>query len=235
MPDAYRLTVNSFDGALIDVFYRKMEVIIDNFKDILFDLDGTITDPKTGITNSVAYALKKFGITVNDLDRLTGFIGPPLKDSFIEYYDFSEDEAALAVKYYREYFGEKGIYQNTVYPDMNDLLNDLKNMGKTLVIATSKPTIYAKKILEYFNLIDYFEFVAGSELNGLRNKKSEVIAYALEACGIVDRSSSVMVGDRKHDILGAKEVGITSVGVLYGYESISEINSVDPDYIRKGS
>lgn len=201
------------------------------YKYVLFDLDGTVTDPKIGITKSVAYALKHFDKNVEDLDTLTTFIGPPLKDSFMQYCGFSESDAIFAISKYREYFGVNGLYENTVYNGMEGFLKALKSMGKTLIIATSKPTEYAVKILEHFNLLRYFDFVSGSEFNGVRAKKGEVIAYALEQNNITDLSSVIMVGDREHDIIGAKENGIASVGVLYGYGSMEELSSAGADFI----
>lgn len=194
-------------------------------KYILFDLDGTLTDPKIGITKSVSYALEAFGIIEKDLDSLTKFIGPPLLQSFIEYYGFSVDQSKLAIEKYREYFADKGIFENVVYDGMEELLQTLKLNNKTLIVATSKPAIYATKILEHFNLIKYFEFVAGSELDGTRVDKAEVIAFALEQCSITDKSRVLMVGDRKHDIIGANKIGIESVGVLYGYGNKEELQS----------
>ena len=148
-------------------------------KYILFDLDGTIIDPKEGITKSVAYALNKFEIKVDNLNELCKFIGPPLKDSFIEYYNFSEDEAEKAIKYYREYFADRGIYENKLYKGFEDILISLKENNKVLIVATSKPTIFATKILENFNLSNYFTFVSGSNFDGIRVRKSEVILYKI--------------------------------------------------------
>ena len=142
-----------------------------DYKYILFDLDGTLTDPKEGITKSVAYALKHFGIDVEDLDTLCKFIGPPLKDSFMQYYGLSEDDAHLAVEKYREYFEPCGMFQNKVYDGVENLLKELKTSGKEIVLATSKPGVYAQKILEHFHLDSYFSYVAGSELDGRRVKK----------------------------------------------------------------
>lgn len=198
---------------------------------ILFDLDGTLTDPKTGITKSVAYALNEFGIAVEDLDLLTPFIGPPLAQSFQEFYGFSLEKARLAVEKYREYFGEKGLFENEVYNGVENMLSSLKNDRKKLIVATSKPTYYAIKILEYFNLLEYFDFVAGSELNGERSRKAEVISYAIEQCNISDKDKVVMIGDRKHDINGAIEIGIDSIGVLYGYGSKEELERAGATYI----
>ena len=184
---------------------------------ILFDLDGTLTDPKLGITKSVAYALKSYGIQVDDLDSLLKFIGPPLKDSFVKYYGFSEEQGAEAVEKYREYFKPYGIYENKVYDGVENMLAELVKCGKKVILATSKPTVFANVILEYFHLDKYFTCAVGSELDGSRVKKGEVITEALRQAGVTDKSQAVMIGDREHDILGAKENGIDSIGVLYGY------------------
>jgi len=198
---------------------------------ILFDLDGTLTDPKIGITKSVQHALFSFGIHVENLDELTCFIGPPLGESFMRYYGFDKEKAAEAVKKYREYFSVTGIYENAIYPGVPALLESLKKQGKELILATSKPTVFAKKILEHFDIAHYFRFAAGSELDGTRVKKAEVIAYALENCGISDTAACVMVGDREHDIIGAREVGMQSVGVLYGYGDREELQKAGANRI----
>lgn len=200
-------------------------------KYILFDLDGTITDPKEGITKSVAYALESFGILVEDMDTLCKFIGPPLRDSFTEFYDFNEEQAELAIKKYREYFTDKGIYENILFKGIPELFEDLLGNGKVIILATSKPTVFAVKILEYFHIKQYFRFIAGSELNLNRATKGEVIQYALEQNGIFDKSEAIMIGDRKHDIIGAKENGIKSVGVLFGYGDRPELQEAGADYI----
>ena len=193
-----------------------------NYKYILFDLDGTLTDPKLGITKSVAYALKSYGIQVDDLDSLLKFIGPPLKDSFVKYYGFSEEQGAEAVEKYREYFKPYGIYENKVYDGVENMLAELVKCGKKVILATSKPTVFANMILEYFHLDKYFTCAVGSELDGSRVKKGEVITEALRQAGVTDKSLAVMIGDREHDILGAKENGIDSIGVLYGYGDRAE-------------
>lgn len=201
----------------------------------LFDLDGTLTDPKEGITKSVCYALKAFGIEVKNLDTLTKFIGPPLRESFCEYYGFSEKDAEAAVTKYREYFSTKGIFENKIYPGVTDMLKRLKGSGITLAMATSKPTIFASKIAEHFGFRSYLDFIAGSELDDTRSRKGEVISYALEKLGHLDLASAVMVGDRKHDIIGAQEVGIDSVGVTWGYGSRGELINAGPTYIVKST
>lgn len=192
-------------------------------KYMLFDLDGTLTDPQEGITNSVAYALEQYGIHVEDRSTLNKFIGPPLKDSFMEYYGFTEDRAEEAVWKYREYFNEDGIFENKVYPGIPQMLQYLKDQGKILIVATSKPTVYAKRILERFELSQYFADVQGSEMDGRRTKKEEVISYALEQNQITDNAQAVMIGDREHDIIGAKKCGLDSIGVLFGYGSREEM------------
>ena len=203
------------------------------YKIILFDLDGTLTDPKLGITKSVQYALKFYGIIENNLDILEKFIGPPLKQSFMKYYNLNEKEAIKAIEIFREYFSTKGLYENDIYPNIEKLLKNLVKKGNMLAVATSKPTIFAKKILKHFKLDKYFKIVIGSNLDGSRVNKEEVIRYALKIMKINEYDEVIMIGDRKYDILGAKEVGIHSVGVLYGYGSIKEIKQAKPDYIVK--
>lgn len=200
---------------------------------ILFDLDGTLTDPGEGITNSVAYALNKYGITVSDKKELYRFIGPPLHESFEEYYDFSQENAMQAVAYYREYFTQTGIYENLVYDGIQDLLESLKEAGKKVILATSKPEPFAKQILEYFHLSDYFDFAAGSNMDGTRTRKADVIGYALESCQISEYSKVVMIGDRMHDVLGAAQFGIDTIGVLYGYGSEEELKSAGAVYLAE--
>lgn len=191
---------------------------------LLFDLDGTLTDPGLGITNSVMYALRKFGVDVPERSQLYPFIGPPLKDSFRSCYGFSDEQCELAVTYYREYFKKKGMFENEVNDGIHDLLTRLKASGRSLIVATSKPEVFAVDILRHFDLYKYFDFVAGATLNDVRNKKADIIRYALESCGIA-KSSAVMIGDRKHDMIGAKENGLDSIGVLYGYGTYDELKT----------
>lgn len=195
---------------------------------ILFDLDGTITDPGIGITNSVAYALKKYDITVEDRAELYKFIGPPLHKSFEEFYGV---DGLRAVDYYREYYRDKGIYENTVYTGVEDMLKKLNDAGKKVILATSKPEVFAKEVLRYFNLKDYFYYAAGANLDGTLTDKAEVIAYALAEGGVTDKSAVIMIGDREHDIIGANKNGIDSMGVLYGYGSREELENAGADYI----
>lgn len=200
---------------------------------LLFDLDGTLTDPKEGITKSVRHALRAFDIEVEDLDSLCCFIGPPLRDSFMEYYGFSEENATTAISIYREYFSDRGLYENEAYEGIDRVLKTLKDSGKKLYVATSKPEVFAKKILEHFDLDSYFEFIGGADLAETRVKKGDVIRYVLEENHITDLDRVMMVGDRKHDILGAKEAGVASVGVLYGYGNREELLEAGADFIAE--
>jgi len=195
----------------------------------LFDLDGTLTDPKIGITNSVAYALNHFGIK-SDPDELIKFIGPPIRDSFRIFYGMNETDIETAVEKYREYFPEKGIYENTLYPGTNNMLEKLSKQSD-LVIATSKPTVYAKIVADHFGFTKYFKDIAGSELDGRRSKKSEIITYIKEEIIQNSSKSIIMIGDRQHDIIGAKETGIKSIGVTWGYGSREELTNNGADYI----
>ncbi len=188
-----------------------------SYEYILFDLDGTLTEPEEGITKSVAYALEYYGIHVENLKDLCKFIGPPLKESFMKYYGFDDAKAEEAVEKYREYFRPHGVYENEVYEGVDNLLAKLKAGGKKIILATSKPTVFANIILEHFDLMKYFDVVVGSELDGTRVKKGDVITYALELAKVTDKSRAVMVGDREHDIIGAKENGLDCIGVLYGH------------------
>ena len=203
------------------------------YQNILFDLDGTLTDPGMGITNSVMYALKKFKIDVEDRTSLYRFIGPPLKGSFEEFYGFSEEQSELAVQYYREYFKKQGMLENEVYDGIPELLKQLREKNKTLIVATSKPEPFTLEIIRHFQLLDYFNFVAGATMDDTRNKKSDIIRYALESCHITDKSTAVMIGDRKHDIIGAKENGLDSIGVLFGYGDYEELTAAGATYIAE--
>ena len=200
---------------------------------ILFDLDGTLTDPAEGITNSVMYALKQYGIEENDRTKLYSFIGPPLVDSFMEKYGFSEEKAREATAYFREYFREKGIFENVPYEGMTECLAALKQRGRTLILATSKPEVFAKMILERFGFAPYFDYVFGASMDETRTRKDEVIAYALSGAGIEDPSDCIMVGDRKHDVLGALANGMDAVGVLFGYGSREELTEAGARYIAE--
>lgn len=202
------------------------------YNTVLFDLDGTLTNPGQGITNSVAYALKKFGIEVEDRQELYKFIGPPLYESFMKYYGFSQEKAETAVSFFREYFRDTGIFENEVYGGITDLLDEIKNSGRRIILATSKPEEFAKRVLSHFGLDKYFDFVAGATMDSSRVEKSDVIAYAIKESGCTGENA-VMIGDRLHDILGAKENGLDSIGVLFGYGSREELEEAGADYIAE--
>ena len=202
------------------------------FHTVLFDLDGTLTDPAEGITNSVAYALEKYGIKVEDKRSLCSFIGPPLNDSFIKFYGFTPEKAMDAIWVYREYFRDRGIFENEVYEGVAELLKKIKSSGRKIVLATSKPEEFALRILEHFDLIKYFDVVAGASMDEKRNKKGDVIKYAMEK-GCFSAQGAVMIGDREHDIFGAKENNLPSIGVLYGYGSREELEKAGADYIAE--
>lgn len=205
------------------------------YNTILFDLDGTLTDSSPGIINSILYSLDKLGIHESDTDKLRKFLGPPLVDSFKEYYNFSQEKAETAVKYYREYFSTKGLLENSIYSGVTELLKKLKELGKTLIVATSKPEPFTNRILEHFDLMKYFDFVAGSNMDNTRCKKAEVISYALASCNINELSDAVMIGDREHDIIGANKVGIDSIGVLYGYGDYDELHTAGATHIAENA
>lgn len=190
----------------------------------LFDLDGTLTDPGEGITRSVAYALSFFGIEVKDRTALYPFIGPPLVESFSTFYGFSPEQARQAIERYREYFSRQGIFENELYPGIKELLGNLKRHGVRILLASSKPEVYARKILEHFQLLPFFDFVAAATMDNTRSKKTDVVRYALESCGI-SPNRAVMIGDRHHDIEGAKDNALESIGVLWGYGSREELSA----------
>ena len=202
------------------------------YTNILFDLDGTLTDPKQGITKSVQYALAKFNIFEENLDKLEPFIGPPLADSFMEIYAFSESDAKTAIAYYREYFQDKGIFDNKLYAGMKELLEMLTNQQRILRVATSKPTVFAERILKYFEIDKYFQFICGSNLDGTRIDKSEIIKHILDKENLVI-DDTLMIGDRKHDIIGAHKNGMASIGVGYGYGSEQELIEIKPTFYVK--
>lgn len=199
------------------------------YRAILFDLDGTLTASAEGITKSVQYALLKLGIDEPDLQKLEGFIGPPLLDQFMNAYGMDETTARQAVVYYRERYEEKGIYENEVYPGVRELLKALKAQGYQLGVASSKPVFYVKQILERFGLTGFFSVIEGSQMDGRRTSKGEVIQEALKNLKMENcREQTVMVGDRKHDVQGAREAGIDCVAVSYGYGSVQELQQAHP-------
>ena len=197
----------------------------DNMYDLcLFDLDGTLTDPKIGITRSYQYALAAFGIH-EEADNLAKFIGPPIRENFRDYYGFSDLDTERAVAIFREYFSEKGLLENTIYPEIPGALQKLKDSGKTLAVATSKVTVYTNPILEHFGIDKYFSFVSGDEMDGrnTKNGKCDIIRIALDMLDPERKKRAVMIGDRKHDIHGANDTGIDSIGVTWGYGPRAEL------------
>lgn len=201
---------------------------------LLFDLDGTLTDPKVGITTCVQYALASFGIEEPDLDKLEPFIGPPLKDSFMEFYHMNEADAQAAVDKYRERFRDTGIFENEIYAGVPQMLKTLKAKGLQLAVASSKPTVFVERILDHFHIAKYFKVVVGSELDGTRVEKDQVVEEALRQLfgdEPVEKDQVYMIGDRRFDVEGARAQGIESVGVTYGYGSMEELKAARADYI----
>ena len=203
-------------------------------KYLLFDLDGTLTDPKVGITTCVQYALASFGIDEPDLDKLEPFIGPPLKDSFMKYYHMDDEQANAAIEKYRERFSDTGIFENKLYDGVPEMLQALNSKGMFMAVASSKPTVFVERILEHFHIARYFKVVVGSELDGTRVNKDEVVAEALRRLfgdKPVEKNKVYMIGDRSFDAEGARAMGVESVCVTYGYGSMEELKTAKADYI----
>lgn len=203
------------------------------YNDICFDLDGTITDPKIGITQSVTFALDSFGITGIDSETLKKFIGPPLLDSFMNLIGLSESQSYEAIKKYREYYAAKGMFEANIYNGIPELLRDLYLAGKRLILATSKPTVFATQILERFGVSECFSFISGSLLDNTRTSKEEVIEFAIENVDGIIPEKTVMVGDRKFDVLGGRHFGFITIGVGYGYAPEGELENAHPDWYAK--
>lgn len=202
-------------------------------KYVLFDLDGTLTDSEAGILNSIEYMLRVYDIPAGDRDSLRPWLGPPLKDSLMKYCGFEEKKALEAVEKYREYYDKQGIFENQVYPGIQELLFGLKEQGYVLALATSKPETAAVRVLKHFNLDSAFTFIGGATLDDSRVKKGDVIRYVLEALKVERLADAVMVGDREHDVYGAKENGLEVIGVLYGYGSRRELEDAGADFIAE--
>ncbi len=202
-------------------------------KYVLFDLDGTLTDSEAGILNSIEYMLRVYDISAGDRDSLRPWLGPPLKDSLMKYCGFEEKKALEAVEKYREYYDKQGIFENQVYPGIQELLFGLKEQGYVLALATSKPETAAVRVLKHFNLDSAFTFIGGATLDDSRVKKGDVIRYVLEALKVERLEDAVMVGDREHDVYGARENGLEVIGVLYGYGSRRELEDAGADFIAE--
>ena len=194
-------------------------------KDFLFfDLDGTLTESAPGIIRSAKYALSHFGMAPSD-EIMMKFIGPPLLESFGNLCGLNEKDSREAIRLYREYFAEKGMFENSVYDGVYEMLEALRAQGKTLAVATSKPEVYAKKILDHFHLTEYFSHISGAELDHVKMTKADVLRNAVHATGLSDLRRGLMIGDRKHDVEGGNELGMETLGVLYGYGSQEELIS----------
>ena len=201
------------------------------FSYILFDLDGTLSDPKEGITKSFQYALKHFGIQVENLDELEPVIGPPLKSSFMNFYHLNEKDAIVAIEKYRERFGKIGLYENEIYPGIKELLEELVEKGYQIAIASSKPTEYVEQICEHFEIKQYFHHIIGSFMDGRRVEKEEVVEEAIIQFGNVSKEEIIMVGDRKFDVTGAHDRGLKAIGVTYGYGGKEELTEAGADFL----
>lgn len=195
------------------------------YKCLLFDLDGTITDSSEGIINSIIYALEKMDVTVTDKDVLKKFVGPPLMDSYKKYFAFTQKEAELGLKLFREYFSEKGIFENRLFDGMYDLLTDLYNNGYELVLATSKPDLYAEQILKHFDIYKYFTHISACPMDEANTTKLDIIKAALEMASVKNNDEILMIGDTSFDIIGARICGIDSIGVLYGTDTAEELKN----------
>lgn len=200
---------------------------------LLFDLDGTLTNSKEGITKCVQYALASFGIQEPDLDKLVPFIGPPLRQSFQNFYGFDEQQAIAAVEKYRERFSTVGLFENFPYPGVAAMLQQLQEQGRVLAVASSKPTIFVQQILDKFALSQYFQVIVGSNMDGSRTNKKEVIAAVLQQFGNPPAEQLLMIGDRKYDVIGAQELGIDCVGVAYGFAAPNELENSGASFIAQ--
>ncbi len=202
-----------------------------NYSAILFDLDGTLTDSSPGILGCVRYALEKMGREVPEETLLNGFLGPPLVYSFTEYCGMTFDEARQAAAIYREVYEDQCVIGNSLYDGIYELLERLENAGKLLAVATTKPQVTADKIVEYFDIKKFFKAVCGAAPDGSSGEKAGIIREAVEKLGVSDLGQVLMIGDRFYDIDGAKEVGVASAGVLYGYGRPGELEQAGADYV----
>jgi phosphoglycolate phosphatase len=200
---------------------------------ILFDLDGTLTDPASGLVKSFSYALSRMGVDCRDRESLKRFIGPPLYDEWQRVYGFSAEESGKALDYFHEYYEVHGWCDNVMYEGIPALLAALKAAGKRIVLATSKPERFAKKVLRLFDIHTYFDFEAGAYSDRIRDKKWEVLQYSLDAVGASDYARCILIGDRKYDAEGAAICGIDSIGVLWGHGTEEEITTSGFTYVAK--
>lgn len=208
-----------------------MDIKAKKYKYVLFDLDGTINDSEPGIFASIRHALASFGINDETDENLRRMIGPPLRQSFMEYYGFDEQKTLIALEKYREYYADKGIFENSVYDGIYELLAEMKEAGLILILATSKPDVFAKRLLTYFDIEKFFFFISAGDLEQKYSEKETIIRNALTENHITDLSQTIMIGDRKFDINGAVRCGIDSIGVLYGYGNRKELIEAKATYI----
>ena len=203
----------------------------DNFDTLLFDLDGTLTDSTEGIVRCLEYALERMGYDIpEDTNK---FLGPPLYRSFAEFCGMNEEQVNEAVRIFRERYSTVGLFENRVYDGVPEMLKRLRDGDKRIMVATSKPEVYAVRIFDRFGLSQFFEIVGGANINGTRNDKDEVIEYVLGKAGISDRSSVLMIGDRRQDVDGAHKTGLKCMGILWGFGSIEELTEAGADYIAE--
>lgn len=200
---------------------------------VLFDLDGTLTNPALGITNSIMHVMRHYEMKVPKREELYSYIGPPLVDKFHDDWGFSREKSIEALEIYRQYFAEYGIFENEAYDGIHNLLEKLAKSGKKIYLATSKPEIYARRILKHFNLDEYFTYAAGNTLHEDRPTKYDVIKYLLETRKEIEIEKAVMVGDREHDVIGAHKAGMKCIGVLYGFGDREEHQSAGADVIAE--
>ncbi|MBP5581058.1 MAG: HAD hydrolase-like protein [Ruminococcus sp.] len=205
--------------------------MISSFDTLLFDLDGTLTDSTDGIIKCLEYALERMGYEVpEDTNK---FLGPPLYRSFADFCGMNEEQVNEAVRIFRERYSDVGLFENRVYDGIPEMLQRLRDGGKRIMVATSKPEVYAVRIFDRFGLSQFFEIVGGANINGTRNDKDEVIEYVLDKAGISDRSSVLMIGDRRQDVLGAHKTGLKCMGILWGFGSIEELTEAGADFIAE--
>lgn len=198
---------------------------------LLFDLDGTLLYPQTGIVNGVKYALEKMGIHEPHEENLERFQGPPIQVSFAQFYHLNEEDTWKAVGYFREYYKEKGMWENEINKGMEELLKRLKQQGKTLYVATSKPNYFAEPMLEKVGLDHLFTAIVGAEMDGTRSHKIDVITHILNLYPHEPKTSFVMIGDREHDVIGAQKAGIDSIALNFGHGSLEELEKAQPTHI----
>jgi phosphoglycolate phosphatase len=198
---------------------------------IAFDLDGTLTNPERGLIASFVYALGKMGVDYGEKEELKRFIGPPIYEEWQRVFGFTPEESSKALLIFREYYSVYGWWDNEMYPGVPEMLRALCESGKKIILATSKPEVFARKILDLFDIAKYFDYVGGADTDKTRDKKHEVLAYSMASLGVTDTSRVILVGDRVYDAEGARACGVDSLGVLYGHGSREEIENSGFNYI----